>query len=878
MAEITVDSDGVLRRIVLDGETSLTLPSEVREIAPFVFTEDVELTSLTLDANCETIRNKAFFFNRTIATISIPSGSKLKTIETYAIAGYNPVSVFSGSSTDYSSSSDGLLYDASGTKVVLGVNKEEVELETGTTEICARAFSFCDKIASIALPDTLTAIGSYAFSDCSGLKTIRIPSGVEYVGYGAFFGCSSIENVALTSGVKVLDGLSFAAMPSLSVVMLPSSVETIGRVIGEEAFAGCRQSLYFGLTDSTSEYGHIIPQLPPTANYGEMGGTVKVVFHLGGNEDDLGNVEVGSSFGPLITAAEESLGNQYVTIQGWYYDDETFAKPCTAADVVTNYRIVDGSIEKIERIDVYAKYTAQEFTITLDLCYDGRTATIEPLPYGSAINIKDYLIPYRTMYSFDGWYGGKSGDVYSDPLTDAEGNTYITVDGDRTIYAKWNSQSDVYETSIVGDESKHEVSIVSVLDWSRVYSAGNVIEIPGAIALDGVDYTVVSIGSNVFRGAEELKAVTIPESVKSIGSRCFSGCIELASVTFLGKSRCTTIGARAFEETAITEFTVPVSVTSIRQGAFFNCQSLETITFNSKIANIGTEAGNNRGTFEDCDNLTIVRIPTVADWLKISFGNSACNPLSNGTGLMVEDPGAEGGYSAVTKLDSTNLGIITEIRNFAFTGCSSMERLDLAGTSVTRVGDEAFSANENLSSVVLSNGNIDTIGRAAFSNNSGITAVTVPGTIRTLGGFVFNGCSSMARATIEDGCLVVSQSMFSACANLQDITIPDSVMEIGASAFSGDTELWAVGFKTKAGSRCSMIGAYAFYGCTGLGRICCLDGVVLDGETESEDLPSPSFPDSILRIGEHAFDRCTVLETNNLYGYAELGEWILRRL
>lgn len=896
-ADFHIDDDGVLVGVSLNGNTTISLPSSpkaVKAIGSFVFTSDMPIEELTLNDECERICNKAFYYCGTLKKVTIGSG--LKSIEPYAFAGRYSIEEWGGGSSKYSVKS-GLLYDSTGKTVVLGVNKETVAFDRGTTSIGERAFSFCDKITILGLPETLTEVGEFAFSDCAGIGSVSIPAGVSEIGYGAFFGCTSLSEVILGGangdvggGVKRLDGLCFGWLPKLSMVILPSSVKEIGRVIGEESFLGCSKSLYFGLTDPADEYSSIIPQLP-TRNFGEVSGVVPVRFHLGGNtypEDMDLEVPVATPYSSLFSEAEITLGNPHVQILGWYYDDGTFEDQCLPTDVVKNYKIVNGEVVHIERIDVYAKYIADKFTITLDLCYDGKTVLIENQPYGEVINIKDFFNPTRVFYSFSGWYGTKTGEEYSDPLTDEDGNTEITVDGAATLYAKWESLSDVYEISVVGDASAHEVSIVGVLDWERVYSPGYIIDIPSKISgneedkttgeIVSVDYVVVSVGSNVFRGVEDVKGVTFPASVKSIGARCFSGCVNLASITFADGSKCTTIGARAFEGTAITELVLPDSLTTIRQGAFVNCRSLETITFNSKIANIGTEAGNNRGTFEDCDSLTTVRIPSLSDWLKISFGNSACNPLSNGLTLYIEDESSESGYSPVTELSAENLGQITEIKDFAFTGCGGITSLNISGTDITRIGDEAFSANESLIAVTLGNTNLDTIGRAAFSNNSGLNSVIIPGTVKAVGGYAFNGCSQLSEVVIEDGCIVISASMFSYCQSLEFVEIPDSVKGIGASSFSSDVSLLIVCFKTSAGSQCNMIGPYAFSGCRNLYELCCLNGISIDDiKEDSEKRPAPSVPDALARIGEHAFDNCTNLEVDIVGDLAEHGEWIIRR-
>ena len=894
-ADFHIDDDGVLVGVSLNGDTKITLPSSpkaVKAIGAFVFTSDTPIEELTLNGECERICNKAFYYCGTLKKVTIGSG--LQSIEPYAFAGRYSIEEWDGKNSKYSGS--GLLYDSTGKTVVLGVNKETVTFAMGTTAIGERAFSFCDKITNLGLPETLTEVGEFAFSDCAGIGSVSIPSGVSEIGYGAFFGCTSLSEVILggamedgTGGVQRLSGLCFGWLPKLSMVMLPSSVKEIGRIIGEEAFIGCSKSLYFGLTDSADEYASIIPQLP-TRNYGEVGGEVKVKFHLGGNtypEDTELEVAVGTPYSSLLSEAEMNLGNSHVQIQGWYYDDGTFEDQCLPTDVVKNYKIVNGEVVHIERVDIYAKYIADKFTITLDLCYDGKSVLIENQPYGEVINIKDFFNPTRVFYSFSGWYGTKDGEEYSNPLTDEYGNTEITVEGDATLYAKWESLSGVYEISVVGEASAHTVSIVGVIDWDGVYSAGNIIDIPSKISgtaedettgeIVSVDYVVVSVGSNVFRGVEEVRGVTFPASVKSIGARCFSGCVNLESIAFAEESKCTTIGARAFEETGITELVLPDSLTTIRQGAFFNCQSLETVTFNSKIANIGTDTGNNRGTFEDCDSLATVRIPSLSDWLKVSFGNSACNPLSNGATLYIKDESQGSGYSPVTAIDAGNIGQITEIKDFAFTGCVGITSLDISGTAITRIGDEAFSANESLGAVTLVNHHLYAIGRAAFSNNSRLTSVVVPGTVKVVGGYAFNGCSNLSEVGIEDGCIAIGTSMFSYCKSLELIVIPDSVKGIGASAFSADENLLLVCFENSDGSQCNMIGPYAFSGCRNLYELCCLNGISIDDiKADIGNRPAPSVPDALARIGEHAFDNCTNLVVGMVGDWAEHGQWIIR--
>ena len=57
------------------------------------------------------------------------------------------------------------------------------------TSIGKYAFSDCDGLTSITIPNAVTSIGDGAFYDCDGLTSITIPNSVTSIGGDAFYGC-----------------------------------------------------------------------------------------------------------------------------------------------------------------------------------------------------------------------------------------------------------------------------------------------------------------------------------------------------------------------------------------------------------------------------------------------------------------------------------------------------------------------------------------------------------------------------------------------------------------------------------------------------------------------------------------------------------------
>ena len=61
-----------------------------------------------------------------------------------------------------------------------------------TKVIYQDAFSSCDSLTSVIIPNSVTSIGERAFSNCTLLTGIIIPSGVTSIGDSAFNGCTSL--------------------------------------------------------------------------------------------------------------------------------------------------------------------------------------------------------------------------------------------------------------------------------------------------------------------------------------------------------------------------------------------------------------------------------------------------------------------------------------------------------------------------------------------------------------------------------------------------------------------------------------------------------------------------------------------------------------
>ena len=309
---------------------------------------------------------------------------------------------------------------------------------------------------------------------------------------------------------------------------------------------------------------------------------------------------------------------------------------------------------------------------------------------------------------------------------------------------------------------------------------GNLV-IPDKVTYEGKTYSVTSIEDNTFLSFNRLRSVTIPGSVKSIGASAFQGCVVLTTVTILGNG-LTSIGTKAFYNSAVNSINIPNSVTSFGNGAFSGCK-FTSINIPNGVTSIAEDL------FMDCGKLTSVNIPnSVTSIEEYAFYNT--------------------GLTSVTIPNS-----VTSIGNKAFQYCRDLTSVTI-GNGVTSWGAVPFLNCPKLTSVTINSnyimsseyssssslknyfgeqvteyiiGNSVTgIGIYAFHGCSKLTSVTIPGSVKSIGKEAFNGCYGLTSVTIPNGVTKVGEKAFYWCSNIASLSIGKSVTSIGGYAFYCD--------------------------------------------------------------------------------------------
>ena len=405
------------------------------------------------------------------------------------------------------------------------------------------------------------------------------------------------------------------------------------------------------------------------------------------------------------------------------------------------------------------------------------------------------------------------------------------------------------------------------------------ITIPETIVVDGITYSVTSIGNGVFYGCSSLTSITIPNSVTTIGNYAFFDCSSLTSITI--PNSVTTIGNYAFFDcSSLTSIIIPNSVTSIGERAFSSCTSLTSITIPNSVTSIGYDA------FYKCSSLSFVILtaPSVE-----AFCNGQGNNLLRYAGCSASRKIAING-EIITSITIPNS--VTSIGDWAFYKCSSLTSITIP-ESVTSIGRSAFFMCSSLTSVTIGN-SVTSIGERAFggctfANNNFINQSSLDAEANDYWGAtivdqdidgliirndtVIDYRGNLDTIVIPDGVIAIADGVFRNELGIKSITIPNSITSIGQSAFSDCSSLAKTNFTGDIIDWCKIEFGNAYanpINCSHnlyINDIEVKDLIIPEGVTSIGDaaffkctsLTSLNIPNSVTRIGETAFFKCTSL-------------------
>ncbi len=193
----------------------------------------------------------------------------------------------------------------------------------------------------------------------------------------------------------------------------------------------------------------------------------------------------------------------------------------------------------------------------------------------------------------------------------------------------------------------------------------------------------------------------------------------------------------------------------------------------------------------------------------------------------------------MTNIQSLKMGIAENVGEYAFYGCSNMEKAFVGaisnieedkftgcfiGSNVGKVGNYAFKGCSKLNNLYIAdredNLTLGSCGNQSLFIDCPLEEVYIGGdityqTTSSYGYSPFYKNTSLKSVTITDKETEISDNEFYGCTNLQNVKIGEGVTTINKYAFSGCQSLKSFAF----GSQVMTIGQEAFSDCTAMTRI-----------------------------------------------------------
>ena len=103
-----------------------------------------------------------------------------------------------------------------------------IDIPDSVTCIGDRAFEYCYSLTNIDIPDSITSIGDYTFKCCKSLTSVNVSKNMKTIGDSVFSDCKSLININIPNGVTNIGKKAFSNCDSLTDINIPNSVTNIG--------------------------------------------------------------------------------------------------------------------------------------------------------------------------------------------------------------------------------------------------------------------------------------------------------------------------------------------------------------------------------------------------------------------------------------------------------------------------------------------------------------------------------------------------------------------------------------------------------------------------------------------------------------------------
>lgn len=446
----------------------------------------------------------------------------------------------------------------------------------------AWAFFKNENLVALKLPECMTEVGEDIFGDCKSLRGVKIPEGVNRINKEAFYGCSLLETINFPAKLTSVDDNAFSLCSKLELDNLPNSILHVG----QSAFS-CVPLMTLKL-DRKVEMGAYAFANTPIAEVemampcdSIMKGTFRDCQKLTKVTMGEGLKYIGDEAFVNSPVKEANLPStlREISSSAFSYNQKIcpFINDIQPENHIryigkVAYQCVDRDLEE---------YTIKDGTVTLaDELFESLQGNAFHIP-ASVEQIGNRAFAYTQIKALPEMLGLKriGGEAFYGcknlkKLTIPETVEYI---GGGAFYGCSNIWSLTYNAINAECESFMEPNA----PLEKIVIGGKVRRLPNGI-FSGREFTEVTlpaclerIDESAFYGCKNLTTINLSDSIRYIGDNAFYGCSSLKNIHW--PLRLTTIGSKAFRQTALETISLPEGVTSVGDGAFYICPFAKTV-------------------------------------------------------------------------------------------------------------------------------------------------------------------------------------------------------------------------------------------------------------------------------------------------------------
>jgi len=208
---------------------SIVIPSTVESIGIIAFSNCINLKIIHFLGKVDYINKDAFNNCFSLSLVSVPSGSKVKyqnffpqemISETLQQVDNPIISTSQLDLNDVWIDFYGAKYSKDGC-CLLNVpnNLPFYTIKNGTIMVAEWAFSGCNSLSVVSIPNTVKYIGAYAFEGCQ-LKNLNVPDSVSFIGDYAF-SYNPLQQVNLPGSLTYIRAKAFFGCKNISKIQIP---------------------------------------------------------------------------------------------------------------------------------------------------------------------------------------------------------------------------------------------------------------------------------------------------------------------------------------------------------------------------------------------------------------------------------------------------------------------------------------------------------------------------------------------------------------------------------------------------------------------------------------------------------------------------------